>query len=135
MEILEIPGYTDHEQINQAAVRDRFQAADVEHQSIRRVARARAEKRVGRVIHEARVPVIPVFINGLLPNDLGRQVASNFDGTGRKIVVVFGEPIDFTDLYAEPGSPKVHQAIADRTLEVIGRLGQEERVRRAELEG
>jgi 1-acyl-sn-glycerol-3-phosphate acyltransferase len=94
-----------------------------------------AQRGVGRVIHEARVPVIPVFINGLLPNDLGRQVASNFDGTGRKIVVVFGEPIDFTDLYAEPGSPKVHQAIADRTLEVIGRLGQEERVRRAELEG
>jgi 1-acyl-sn-glycerol-3-phosphate acyltransferase len=94
-----------------------------------------AQRGVGRVIHEARVPVIPVFINGLLPNDLGRQVASNFDGTGRKIVVVFGEPIDFSDLYAEPGSPKVHQAIADRTLEVIGRLGQEERVRRAELEG
>ena len=63
-----------------------------------------------------------------------RQVASNFDGTGRKIVVVFGEPIDFSDLYAEPGTPKVHQAIADRTLEVIGRLGHEERAHRARLE-
>jgi len=93
-----------------------------------------AQRGVGRVIHEARVPVIPVFINGLLPNDLPRQVASNFDGTGRKIVLVFGEPIDFSDLLAEPGSPKVHQAIADRTLEVIGKLGQEERVHRAELE-
>lgn len=92
-----------------------------------------AQRGVGRVIHEARVPVIPVFINGLI-NRLPRQVASNFDGTGRKIVVVFGEPIDFSDLYAEKGSPKVHQAIADRTLEVIGRLGQEERVHRAELE-
>jgi len=28
----------------------------------------------------------------------------------------------------------VHQAIADRTLEVIGRLGSEERRHRAELE-
>jgi 1-acyl-sn-glycerol-3-phosphate acyltransferase len=93
-----------------------------------------AQRGIGRVIHEARVPVIPVFINGLLPHDLRRQVVSNFDGTGRKIVVVFGAPIDFSDLYAEPGSPKVHQAIADRTLEVIGQLGQEERVRRAELE-
>jgi 1-acyl-sn-glycerol-3-phosphate acyltransferase len=92
-----------------------------------------AQRGVGRVIHEARVPVIPVFINGLLPNDLPRQIASNFDGSGRKIVVVFGEPIDFSDLLAEPGTPKVHQAIADRTLEVIGRLGQEERARRAEL--
>ena len=94
-----------------------------------------AQRGVGRVIHEARVPVIPVFINGLLPNDLPRQVASNFDGTGRKIVVVFGEPIDFSDLYAEPGTPKVHQAIADRTLEVIGRLGAEERGYRERLGG
>jgi 1-acyl-sn-glycerol-3-phosphate acyltransferase len=93
-----------------------------------------AQRGVGRIIHEARVPVIPVFINGLLPKDLPRQVASNFDGTGRKIVVVFGEPIDFSDLYAEFGTPKVHQAIADRTLEVIGQLGQEERAHRARLE-
>ena len=94
-----------------------------------------AQRGVGRVIHEAKVPVIPVFINGLLPNDLPRQVASNFDGTGRKIVVVFGEPIDFSDMVAEPGTPKVHQAIADRTLEVIGRLGTEERVFREKLAG
>jgi 1-acyl-sn-glycerol-3-phosphate acyltransferase len=93
-----------------------------------------AQRGVGRVIHEARVPVIPVFVNGLLPNDLPRQVASNFDGTGRKIVVVFGAPIDFADLLAQPSTPKVHQAIAERTLEVIGRLGTEERARRAELE-
>jgi 1-acyl-sn-glycerol-3-phosphate acyltransferase len=94
-----------------------------------------AQRGVGRVIHEAKVPVIPVFINGLLPNDLARQVGSNFDGTGRKIVVVFGAPIDFSDLHAEPGTPNVHQAVADRTLEVIAELGAEERVRRAELDG
>jgi 1-acyl-sn-glycerol-3-phosphate acyltransferase len=93
-----------------------------------------AQRGVGRVIHEARVPVIPVFINGLLPNDLPRQVTSNFDGSGRKIVIVFGAPLDFSDLFAEPPSPKVHQAIADRTLEAIGRLGAEERVHRVELE-
>jgi len=93
-----------------------------------------AQRGVGRVIHQAGVPVIPVFINGLLPNDLPRQVASNFDGSGRKIVVVFGAPIDFTALLAEPGTPKVHQAIADRTLEEIGRLGAEERLHRARLE-
>jgi 1-acyl-sn-glycerol-3-phosphate acyltransferase len=94
-----------------------------------------AQRGVGRVIHEAKVPVIPVFINGLLPNDLPRQVSSNFDGTGRKIVVVFGEPIDFSDLYAEAGTPKVHQAAADRTLEAIGRLGTEERGYRESLGG
>ncbi len=93
-----------------------------------------AQRGVGRVIHEARVPVIPVFINGLI-NHLPRQIGSNFDGTGRKIVVVFGEPIDFSDLYEKPASLRVHQAIADRTLEVIGKLGEEERRLRSELGG
>ena len=92
-----------------------------------------AQRGAGKIIHAAQTSVIPVFINGLI-NDLPRQIGSNFDGTGRRIVVVFGAPIDFGDLLAAPSSPKVHQAIADRTLEVIAELGREERVRRAELE-
>jgi 1-acyl-sn-glycerol-3-phosphate acyltransferase len=89
-----------------------------------------AQRGVGKVIHEARVTVIPVFVNGLI-NDLARQVRSNFDGTGRDIHVVFGAPIDFSDLYAERGTPKVHQAIADRALAAIAALGAEEREHRA----
>ncbi len=92
-----------------------------------------AQRGVGKIIHTAGVTVIPVFINGLI-NDLPRQIGSNFDGTGRKIVVVFGAPIDFGGLMKAPGGPKVHQAIADRTLDVIAELGFEERLRRAELE-
>ena len=92
-----------------------------------------AQRGVGKIIHTAQVTVIPVFINGLV-NDLPRQIGSNFDGTGRKIVVVFGAPIDFSGLMKAPGSPKVHQAIADRTLDAIAELGFEERLRRAELE-
>jgi len=91
-----------------------------------------AQRGIGRVIHQARVPVIPVFIHGLI-NRLPRQVWSNFDRTGRKVLVVFGAPIDFSDYYAQPGTAKVHQAIADRTLEVIGKLGEEERRRREEM--
>jgi 1-acyl-sn-glycerol-3-phosphate acyltransferase len=91
-----------------------------------------AQRGVGRVIYEARVPVIPVFIHGLI-NHLPRQIWSNFDGSGRQVILVFGAPIDFSDLYAQPGTPKVHQAMADRTLEVIGKLGEEERRRRAEM--
>lgn len=89
-----------------------------------------AQRGVGKVIHEARVPVIPVFVNGLI-NDLPRQVRSNFDGTGTDIHVVFGSPIEFSDLYAERGTPKVHQAIADRALAAIAALGAEEREHRA----
>ncbi len=92
-----------------------------------------AQRGIGRILYDVRVPVIPVFVNGLI-NDLYRQVRSNFDGSGKKIVVVFGKPIDFEDLYAERSSPRVHQAIADLALHSIGELGQEEKQYRAELE-
>jgi 1-acyl-sn-glycerol-3-phosphate acyltransferase len=85
-----------------------------------------AQAGIGRVIHEARVTVLPVFINGLI-NDLRRQVWSNFDGTGTPIVVVFGAPVDFGDLFSQRSSPRIHRAIAERTLEAIAELGREER--------
>ena len=89
-----------------------------------------AQRGVGRIIQGARVPVIPVFINGLI-NDFPRQIESNFDGSGQDIFVVFGEPIDFGSLLDEPPSARAEQRIADRTLEVIGELGQEEKLLRA----
>jgi 1-acyl-sn-glycerol-3-phosphate acyltransferase len=92
-----------------------------------------AQRGVGRVIHDTRVPVIPVFVNGLI-NDLPRQVRSNFDGTGTDIVVVFGAPIDFGELLEERGNQKTYQALADRALEVVAALGVEERAIRAGLE-
>lgn len=85
---------------------------------------------VGRVIHGSRAVVLPVFINGLI-NDLRRQVASNFDGTGRPIHVVFGKPLELDDLLARPGSPRTYRAIAERAMERIGELGREERAIRA----
>jgi 1-acyl-sn-glycerol-3-phosphate acyltransferase len=89
-----------------------------------------AQRGVGRIIHGARVPVIPVFINGLI-NDLPRQIESNFDGSGREILVVYGKPIDFGDLLDEPANARTEQRIAERTLEAIGLLGQEEKRLRA----
>ncbi len=81
---------------------------------------------VGRVVHRAKVPVIPVFINGL-QNDIVRQIRSNFDGTGEPIHVVFGAPIDFGELLSAPSSPRASRAITDRCMEAIAKLGQEER--------
>src|SRR5450432_4624557 len=89
-----------------------------------------AQRGVGKVIQDARVPVIPVFINGLV-NDLPKQVWSNFDRTGRDIFVVFGAPVDFGDLLDQPKSPKVHQAISDRVMQAVCQLGQEGRALRA----
>ena len=91
-----------------------------------------AQRGVGRIIRDARVPVVPVFINGLI-NDLPRQVWSNFDGTGTDIIAVFGAPIEFGELLELPSTPKTHQAIAERALEAVAALGQEEKALRAAL--
>jgi 1-acyl-sn-glycerol-3-phosphate acyltransferase len=93
-----------------------------------------AQRGVGKVIQDSRVPVIPVFINGLL-NDLRKQVSGNFDRTGQDIFVVFGAPIDFGDLLDQGKSPKVHQAISDRVMQAVGELGQEEQKLRAARNG
>ncbi len=92
-----------------------------------------AQAGVGRVIHQSRAMVIPVFINGLI-NDLKKQVSSNFDKTGREVIVMFGAPIDFGGLLDEPGNAKVFRSLADMSLEAVRKLGEEERALRAERE-
>lgn len=86
---------------------------------------------VGRLIRHARVPVIPVFTNGLLPDDLKRQVVSNFDASGTPIHTVFGSPIDFGDLLELEPNQSTYKRIANRTREVLLQLGAEERELRA----
>jgi 1-acyl-sn-glycerol-3-phosphate acyltransferase len=89
-----------------------------------------AQSGVGRIIHKARVPVIPVFINGL-GNDLVEQVRGGIAGDGRPVHVVFGAPVDFGSAIDGPGGPKTYRLLAERCLEAIGELGQEERAHRA----
>ena len=89
-----------------------------------------AQSGVGRIIHQARVDVLPVFINGL-GNDLPKQVAGNFNRKGNTINVVFGAPVDFGGLIDHAPSPRVFKQIADRTMEAVRVLGEEERALRA----
>jgi 1-acyl-sn-glycerol-3-phosphate acyltransferase len=93
-----------------------------------------AQSGVGRAIYRVRFPVYPVFINGLI-NDLVKQVASNFTRKGKKIIVVFGSPVDFGTLLDEPPTGRLYKQIAERSLEAIGALAQEEKTLRAQLEG
>jgi 1-acyl-sn-glycerol-3-phosphate acyltransferase len=88
-----------------------------------------AQSGVGRVIHKARVPVIPVFVNGL-GNDLPRQVAGGIAGTAPPIHMVFGGPIDLAALLRAPGGPRVYRRIAEQCIEAISVLGREEKALR-----
>jgi 1-acyl-sn-glycerol-3-phosphate acyltransferase len=81
---------------------------------------------IGRLVHQARVRVLPVFTNGLLRNDVQKQIRSNFDGSGIPIHTVYGEPIDFGGLLDEPASQGVYKRIANRTRAAIEALGQQE---------
>ena len=91
-----------------------------------------AQSGVGRVIHSARVPVIPVFVNGLT-NSIPEQVAGNVTKRGKPVFVVFGAPIDFGDTLDAPSSPRVYKRLSEKAIEAISALGQEERELRARL--
>jgi 1-acyl-sn-glycerol-3-phosphate acyltransferase len=80
---------------------------------------------VGRVIRKARVPVVPVFVNGL-GNNLAKQIAAGLSGTGRPIHIVFGAPIELGSLLDAPEGLRTYKRIAERCVEEIAKLGQEE---------
>jgi 1-acyl-sn-glycerol-3-phosphate acyltransferase len=85
-----------------------------------------ARSGVGRIIHQARMPVLPVFINGL-GNDLKKQVLGNFTGKGDRVNVVFGNPVDFGGLFDQAPSPRTFKAVSERAMEAVAVLGEEER--------
>jgi len=91
-----------------------------------------AQSGIGRIIRQADVEVIPVFVNGLV-NDIVEQVTSNAKKKGVPIVVVFGKPIDFGGLLQENPSPRLYKRIADRSIDAIRELSKEEREIRAGL--
>jgi len=84
---------------------------------------------VGRIIHKAGVPVVPVFVNGL-GNDLGKQVMGGITGAGPAIHMVFGRPLELGTLLHAPGGPRVYRRLAERCIEAISELGLEERLLR-----
>jgi 1-acyl-sn-glycerol-3-phosphate acyltransferase len=91
-----------------------------------------AQSGVGRIIRQADVDVIPVFINGLI-NDLPKQLSSNETKDGVPIVVVFGKPVDFGGMLREKPSARLYKKIAERSIDAIRELSVEERAIRATL--
>jgi 1-acyl-sn-glycerol-3-phosphate acyltransferase len=96
-----------------------------------------AQSGIGRIVHRARVKVLPVFVNGL-SDSIPRQVVTNATRHGTPITLVFGEPVDFgsgeEDLLAQAPSPRAYRAVAERVRAAIVELGREERAFRATVE-
>lgn len=69
---------------------------------------------VGKIILETRPVVIPTALIGL-----NRW---KFPGLGQRGSVVFGAPLDFSDLYALENRKETHQLIVERVMDAIAEL-------------
>jgi 1-acyl-sn-glycerol-3-phosphate acyltransferase len=90
-----------------------------------------AQPGVGKLVMETWPIIVPAFINGL-SNDIVADVRGNFTGT-KKVVAVFGEPMDLTPFRGYGNRLSSHKRIADALLQRIYQLGEEERKVRATL--
>ncbi len=93
-----------------------------------------AQPGVGKMAMMAKPMVLPVWVNGLSNDFLGdvRDGYTKDIRRRRPVIVVYGEPIDMSDLYAQKGRPALYKKAADRMMERIKALGERERVLRAE---
>jgi 1-acyl-sn-glycerol-3-phosphate acyltransferase len=94
-----------------------------------------AQPGVGKLALIGRPVVIPAFILGLgnkILDDLRANYARDAHGA-RSIVVVFGAPIDYSDLCAEKPRPTLYKKCADRFMIEVGKLAAREKALRLEL--
>jgi 1-acyl-sn-glycerol-3-phosphate acyltransferase len=90
-----------------------------------------AQPGVGKLVMETWPIIVPAFINGL-SNDIVADIKGNFTGT-KKVIAVFGEPIDLNPFRGYGNRLSSHKKIADALLKRIYHLGEEERRIRASL--
>jgi 1-acyl-sn-glycerol-3-phosphate acyltransferase len=74
----------------------------------------RGNRGVGKIIRDVRPVVIPTALIGL-----NRW---KFPGFGQEALVVFGAPLDFSDLLQLPDGKETHQLIVDRVMTAIADL-------------
>ncbi len=85
----------------------------------------RAQPGVGKLIKDAAPQVIPVFIAGL-GNNLPRQVIGNWTGGG-PIRIRFGPQLDLTAFLEKKDHVRTYKEIAERVMQKIAELGEEDR--------
>jgi 1-acyl-sn-glycerol-3-phosphate acyltransferase len=82
---------------------------------------------VGRLIHEARPQVIPVFVMGL-GNNLPAIVARRWRG-GERVRLWFGPAIEYDAFLDLPPAAATYQRIAEHVMARIAELGELDRTR------
>ncbi len=90
-----------------------------------------AQPGVGKLIMESWPIVVPAFIHGL-SNNIVADIAGNLRGT-KRVIAVFGEPMDLTPFKRASNRLATHKRIADALLKRVYELGQEERTLRSGL--
>jgi 1-acyl-sn-glycerol-3-phosphate acyltransferase len=94
-----------------------------------------AQPGVGKLALVGKPVVIPAFILGL-GNNIAQDIKWNFGKAARRehaVIVVFGPPLDYSDLCAEKPRPTLYKKTADRFMTEIKKLSEREKQLRAEL--
>lgn len=94
-----------------------------------------AQPGVGKLALLARPVVIPAFVHGLSNSALD-DIRANFTRearSSRAVILVFGAPVDYSDLMTEKPRPTLYKKCADRFMAEVGKLSVRERALRAEL--
>lgn len=85
-----------------------------------------AQPGVGKLIKEAQPQVMPVFIAGLRPDKLGKQVLGNWTG-GPKIRIHFGKCLDLSEHFAMKNHVRTYKAIGDFVMSKVAELAEKDR--------
>ncbi len=75
---------------------------------------SKGNRGVGKIIYETHPVVIPTALIGL--NQW------KFPGFGQPATIVFGAPLDFSDLYLRENNKETHQLITERVMQAIAGL-------------
>jgi 1-acyl-sn-glycerol-3-phosphate acyltransferase len=92
-----------------------------------------AQPGIGQIVLQAKPLVIPCFINGL-SNDIVEAISTTYKAEIRRtnpVIIVYGDPVDYSDLAAQKPRATLYKKCSDRILEAIGALSVRERELRA----
>ena len=94
-----------------------------------------APQRPVRVLSPRFSIVIPLFINGLSNDFVGDCIDTYRPGIKRKkpIVIVFGEPVDFSEFYGQKPRAALYKRVADRARDAILVCAAREKALRAQI--